>query len=118
MPKPRAASRIVAPSGTLTVCSSILISIWRRARGGACGTGPRGIGISGEGRLACSLMEQTPAIQRGFESARRGLAEAADGGVAHGLPHFPQRRQLRGGGAEWLLVDQAVQRLLLADGAD
>src|SRR5437773_6856070 len=111
MPKPRAASRIVEPSGTLTLSSSILISTWRRARGGACGTGPRGIGINSEGLSAGSLMEQAPATQRGFESARRGLAEAADGGVAHGLPHLPQGGQLRRGGTERSILDQAVQRL-------
>src|SRR5215831_18169471 len=46
----RAASRIVEPSGTETLCPSIWISISPRARGGgASGTGSRGTGINGDG---------------------------------------------------------------------
>src|SRR5947209_11023106 len=109
MPRLRAASRIVAPSGAETALPSILISIWRRSgAGGATGIGPLGMGINGEG---ASLMEQTPAIQGGFNRARGGLAQAADGGVAHGLPHLPQRRQLGGRGTQRPIGNQSVQRL-------
>src|SRR5215467_4650067 len=55
MPSLRAASRMVAPSGTDTDWPSILISIMRGAgAGGATGTGPRGMGINGWGAIAAS----------------------------------------------------------------
>ena len=96
MPRLRAASRIVAPSGAETALPSIVISIWRRSgAGGASGIGPLGMGISGEG---ASLMEQTPSIQSGFDRARGGLAETADRGVAHGLSHLAQGGQFGGAG--------------------
>src|SRR5262252_373655 len=57
MPKLRAASRMVEPSGTETGFPSRRISIERRAgAGGASGTGPRGIGISAEGAAFGSFM--------------------------------------------------------------
>src|SRR5207247_8877792 len=77
-----------------------------------------GIGINGEGLLAGSLMEQTPAAEGGFQSARRSLAQPADGRIAHGLPYLPQRGQFLGRGTERPVVDQAVQRLLLANRDD
>src|SRR5215471_16663898 len=50
MPSLRAASRMVAPSGTETGWPSILISIiLADGAGGAAGTGPRGTGIRGMG---------------------------------------------------------------------
>src|SRR5215467_3229352 len=50
MPSLRAASRMVAPSGTETSWPSILISIIRGdGEVGAAGTGPRGTGIKGKG---------------------------------------------------------------------
>ena len=44
-----------------------------------------GLGSVATGRYS---FEEAPAIQGGFNGARGGLAEAADGGVAHGLSHF------------------------------
>src|SRR5947209_5550844 len=58
MPSLRAASMMVAPSGTETALPSILISTMGFCRsGGASGIGPRGIGISGSGAVAGSLAE-------------------------------------------------------------
>src|SRR3989442_15073924 len=98
MPRLRAASRIVAPSGAETTLPSILISIWRRSgAGGAGGIGPLGMGINGEG---AALMEQIPAIQGGFNRARGGLAPAAEGGVSQTLSHPPQPRPPGGRGTQ------------------
>src|SRR5450432_594315 len=118
MPRLRVASRMVAPSGTETARPSIVTSIWRRARaGGACGTGPRGTGINGDGARAASLMKKTPAIQRGFERARSGLPEPADRSVPHGLPHLAQHPDFFRDGTERPVTNKPLQRFLLANHA-
>ena len=57
-------------------------------------------------------------MKSGFKGARCGLTQTANGRVAHGLSHFSQGDDLLGYGTQRAALNQALDRLLLANCAD
>src|SRR5216683_50728 len=57
-------------------------------------------------------------MKSGFEGARCGLTKTANGRVAHGLSHLSQVDDLVGYGSQRPALNQAFDRLLLANRAD
>ncbi len=89
MPSFLAASRMVEPSATETASPSILISMERTSRsGGACGTGPRGIGMVDTGASSAGKVSSVDRLMR-IDSI------AASRTAARWLPSGPGRRSRR-----------------------
>src|SRR5215467_14536015 len=125
MPCCRHASSSVAPSGTRTVCPSIVTSTRRRgaSRNTALICAPRA-------RLSCRLLpvpaSPVPAspvpgpadqaeLDGGGDRADRGLAKTADGGVARDRGDVVEQREFLPYRAERSAAHQPAQQFLLAD---
>src|SRR3954452_19919797 len=106
MPSRRQAPRIVSPSNTRTDCPSISSSIIR------FGASSRSV------TRTPSSLENPQAPDRGLDCARCRLAETADRGVTHALPHLGDHRQLALRTADRVAGDKARERLLLTHRPD
>src|SRR4029079_3212241 len=135
MPRPRQASRMVAPAATFAGVPSMTTSTGAGARRSGAAGGRRGGGgvsdqmggeLPGYARAAAVCRPRSGSSsraspdegepgKRGLDGAGRGLPEAADGGIAHDLAQIAQTRQI--GGVGPARGAQPRQQLLLADGA-